>query len=138
MTSMLMNMQLAKVSTKLLLFLKANVCKILSTKDKNSAFSYQKSEFIFLLRVKRAELKAVNLSAHSWRDLLERGAWGIQQGSFGRIGTETWVGVLELFQGWLQAWIEMGEIVGIFVLNKRATSILMRQCRERLPTSFSL
>lgn len=49
MPSMLMNMQLAKVSTKLLLLLKANVCKVLSTKDKNSALSYQKSKFILLL-----------------------------------------------------------------------------------------
>ena len=117
MSSMLMNMQLAKVSTELLLLVKTNIGKVLSTKDDNSALGYQKREFILLLGIERAELETMDLSAHSWGDLLERRAWGIQEGSFRRIGTEAWVGMLELFQGWLQAWFEMWEIVGIFVLS---------------------
>lgn len=59
----------------------------------------------------------MDFSAHRWCDFLERGPWSIQEGSLSGIGTEAWIGVLELLQGWLHARLGMREIVGVFVLG---------------------
>jgi hypothetical protein len=60
-----MNMQLAKILAKLLLFLWPDVLEILATKDYNSSLSYQKREFILLSVTKLAELKTLDLGSNS-------------------------------------------------------------------------
>lgn len=77
MPSMLMDMQLAKVGTKLLLLLEADVNKVLIAEDNDASLCSEEGEFVLLLRVQRAKLQAMNFGTDRRGDFLERGSRGI-------------------------------------------------------------